>query len=212
MDPTTMSLAAECGMRSVLERSDHTAFVEGGFLYVWGGYHTVAGEEVFLPSDEIWLYDMSSGVWVTRAMGGEVPPSLSQTCGCSLNGVMYVFGGCDDNGHTNQLYCVNLLDGMLAWRKVTASEGSPPSPRDKHSCWVHADRLIYFGGYGCKQMREVNDCRSFVTDEISLVTVGTTLFRFWGWNNEVHAYDLRTNTWSQPQTRGCSSESQGSPQ
>ncbi|KAI1896426.1 hypothetical protein AGOR_G00094650 [Albula goreensis] len=202
MDSTTVSLFPEHGMRSARERSDHTAFVDGDFLYVWGGYYSVAGDEFFLPSDEIWIYDMSSGVWGTRAMGGEVPPSLSQTCGCCHKGVLYIFGGCDSNGHTNQLFCVNLLDGMFTWRRVTDSKGSPPSPRDKHSSWVHADRIIYFGGYGCKQMREVNDSRSFITDEISWVTIGATLFRFWGWNNEVHVYDISTNTWSEPQTHG----------
>ncbi|KAJ8284359.1 hypothetical protein COCON_G00032090 [Conger conger] len=189
-------------MLSARERSDHTGFVDGGFLYVWGGHHSVAGEQVFLPSDEIWVYDMSSGVWSICAMGGEVPPTLSQTCGCCLNGVMYIFGGSTEDSHTNQLYCVNLRDGMFAWRRVTESKGSPPSPRDKHSCWVYADRLIYFGGYGCKQTREVTRSRNFITDEMSWVTTGTTLFRFWGWNNEVHVFNLRTNTWTEPQTHG----------
>lgn len=202
MNSTTLLSAGELGMLSPRERSDHTAFVDEGFLYVWGGHHSVAGEQVFLPSDEIWVYEMSSGVWFNYAMGGEVPPTLSQTCGCCLNGVMYIFGGSSENGHTNQLYCVNLLDGMFAWKKVTDSEGSPPSPRDRHSCWVYADRIIYFGGYGCKQIREVSNTRSFITDEMSWVTIGATLFRFWGWNNEVHVFDLRTNTWSEPQTHG----------
>ncbi|KAJ8364496.1 hypothetical protein SKAU_G00133270 [Synaphobranchus kaupii] len=202
MNSTTVSPVAEVGMLSARERSDHTAFVDGGFLYVWGGHHSVAGEEVFFPSDEIWVYDMSSGVWTIYAMGGEIPPTLSQTCGCCVNGVLYIFGGCAENGHTNQLYCVDLLDGMFTWRNVTDSTGTPPSPRDKHSCWVYADRLIYFGGYGCKQMREVTDSRRFITDEMSWVTIGTMLFRFWGWNNEVHVFDPRTNTWSEPQMHG----------
>ncbi|XP_036404430.1 kelch domain-containing protein 1-like [Megalops cyprinoides] len=197
-----MDSTAELRMWSPRERSDHTAFVEGDLLYVWGGYHSVAGEEVFLPSDEICLYDMSSGIWETQAMTGDVPPSLSQTCGCCLNGVMYIFGGCNDNGHTNQLYWVNLLDGMFAWRKVTDTKGTPPSPRDRHSCWVYRDRIIYFGGYGCKQLREVNDSQSFITDEASWATIGTALFRFWGWNNEVHVYDPKTATWNEPQTNG----------
>lgn len=36
-------------------------------------------------------------------MTGEVPPSMSGTCGCYLNGHIYIFGGCDDNGQTNQV-------------------------------------------------------------------------------------------------------------
>lgn len=36
-------------------------------------------------------------------MTGDVPPSMSGACGCSLEGHMYIFGGCDDNGQTNMV-------------------------------------------------------------------------------------------------------------
>ncbi len=45
------------------------------------------------------------------SMTGEVPPSLSGACGCSLDGLMYVFGGCDRIGQTNQ---VRLSDHTVA--------------------------------------------------------------------------------------------------
>ncbi|CDQ78318.1 unnamed protein product [Oncorhynchus mykiss] len=75
-------------------------------------------------------------------MSGEVPPPMSGTCGCSLNGDMYIFGGCNDNGQTNQLYCVNLLDGKYSWRKVNHKSGSSPSPRDKRTCWVFNGSVV----------------------------------------------------------------------
>lgn len=43
-----------------------------------------------------------------------------------------------------QLYCVNLLDGIYTWRKVNHKSGSPPSPRDKLSCWVFNGRQAFF--------------------------------------------------------------------
>lgn len=36
-------------------------------------------------------------------MTGDVPPSMSGACSCSLDGHMYIFGGCDDNGQTNMV-------------------------------------------------------------------------------------------------------------
>lgn len=36
-------------------------------------------------------------------MAGEAPAPMSGTCGCSLNGHMYIFGGCDEHGQTNQV-------------------------------------------------------------------------------------------------------------
>lgn len=40
-----------------------------------------------------------------RHMGGEVPPVLSQTCGAYLQGILYIFGGCDNNDYTNLVSC-----------------------------------------------------------------------------------------------------------
>ncbi|XP_029568417.1 kelch domain-containing protein 1 [Salmo trutta] len=189
-------------MLNSLERSDHTAFVEGSFLYVWGGCKSVSGTETLLPSDEIWLCDLESGIWERRGMEGEIPPALSGACGSYHNGTLYVFGGCDPNGHTNQLYSVDLLEGCYTWRKVTGAGGNTPSPRDKQSCWVNRDRLIYFGGYGCKTIREVNNSRNFTVHESSWAMIGTAFFRFWGWNSEVNVFDTRTATWEEPETHG----------
>nr|XP_020481714.1 kelch domain-containing protein 1-like isoform X2 [Labrus bergylta] len=91
-----------CSELVARERSGHTAVVEDSLLYVWGGYMSVADDEVFLPNDEIWAYDLEQGSWKVFHMPGEVPPSMSGTCSCSLDGHMYIFGGCDDFGQTNQ--------------------------------------------------------------------------------------------------------------
>ncbi|KAL0984447.1 hypothetical protein UPYG_G00141670 [Umbra pygmaea] len=197
-----MNSRTDAEILSSLERSDHTAFVEGNILYVWGGCQSRSGTEVILPSDEIWLFDLQSGLWERRGMAGEPPPALSGTCGSYYNGTLYVFGGCNHTGHTNQLYNANLLDASYTWRRVTDVQGNTPSPRDNHSCWAHRDRLIYFGGYGCKTITEANNSRSFVVHDTSWVMFGATMFRFWGWNNEVHVFDLNTVTWSEPETHG----------
>uniref|UniRef100_A0A671V448 Kelch domain-containing protein 1-like n=1 Tax=Sparus aurata TaxID=8175 RepID=A0A671V448_SPAAU len=159
---------------------------------------SIADNEVFLPNDEIWVYDLEQGVWKVFHMAGEVPPSMSGTCGSSLNGHMYIFGGCDDNGQTNQIYCVNLTDGKYTWRKIIHESGSAPSPRDKLTCWVYNGRLVYFGGYGHKLLTDVDSRnRSFIVDEASWVEDV-----FWGWNNEVHVFDPVHEGWSEPKTHG----------
>ncbi|KAG5263000.1 hypothetical protein AALO_G00281340 [Alosa alosa] len=202
MDNSSEPRLSKLGLRKALGRSDHTAVVNGNNLYVWGGCQTVGREEVTLPSDEMWVYDMESGLWALREMKGDVPPLLSQTCSSHLQGCLYVFGGFDGSGHTNQMYCVNLDDGEFVWKRMTDAEGTPPSPRDKHSCWVYQERIIYFGGYGCKTVREINNVKNFTVDHTSWATIGTVIFRFWGWNNEVHMFEPETNTWSEPPTQG----------
>ncbi|XP_036006718.1 kelch domain-containing protein 1 isoform X3 [Fundulus heteroclitus] len=103
-------------------------------------------------------------------MTGDVPPSMSGTCGCSLNGHLYIFGGCDDRGQTNQMFAVDLTDGKYAWKKIIPEIGSAPTPRDKLSCWVYNGKLIYFGGYGQKTLAEISIWkRNFILDESSFV-------------------------------------------
>ncbi|XP_047464736.1 kelch domain-containing protein 1-like [Mugil cephalus] len=188
---------------SRLERSSHTAFIDNNTLYVWGGYQVVAGEDVILPSAEIWLCDLDSGAWERRKITGDVPPDLSGFCGANINSTLYVFGGCDPSGYNNQMFSVDLSTQCCSWVRLTDTKGTTPSPRNKHSCWVHKDRLIYFGGYGCKTIGEVqNTSSSFVVEEMSWSTIGNTLFRCWGWNNEVNVFDTHSATWSLPETRG----------
>ncbi|XP_042108236.1 kelch domain-containing protein 1 isoform X2 [Ovis aries] len=152
------------------ERSGHCAVVDGNFLYVWGGYVSIEDNEVYLPNDEIWTYDIDSGLWTMHLMEGELPTSMSGSCGACINGKLYVFGGYDDKGYSNRLYFVNLRtrDGTYVWEKITNFEGQPPTPRDKLSCWVYKDRLIYFGGYGCRRHNELQDC--FDVHDASWVT------------------------------------------
>ncbi|XP_075874164.1 kelch domain-containing protein 1 isoform X2 [Nelusetta ayraudi] len=198
--PPTMDSAFERHFSEVVarERSGHTAVAEDNLLYVWGGYMSVADDEVFLPSDEIWVYDLEQGLWQVFHMTGEVPPAMSGTCGCCLNGHMYIFGGCDDNGQTNLIYCVNLTDHKYMWRKIMHESGRAPSPRDKLSCWVYNGRLIYFGGYGHKLLTDVNSQnKNFIVDEASWVEDV-----FWGWNNEVHVFNPAEAGWSEPKTHG----------
>ncbi|KAF7203989.1 kelch domain-containing protein 1 [Nothobranchius furzeri] len=189
---------------SRLERSSHTAFIHNNTLYVWGGYQVAAGQDVILPSEEIWLCDLDSGKWEHKEITGDVPSDLSGFCGSNINSQLFIFGGCDSAGYSNQIFRADVSQLSCSWIRVTDTKGTTPSPRDKHSCWVHRERLIYFGGYGCKTIGEVRNTSSssFTVEEMSWATIGDTLFRCWGWNNEVNVFDPQSSTWSKPETQG----------
>ena len=36
-------------------------------------------------------------------MEGELPTSMSGSCGASINGKLYIFGGFDDKGYSNRV-------------------------------------------------------------------------------------------------------------
>ncbi|XP_041428976.1 kelch domain-containing protein 1 isoform X2 [Xenopus laevis] len=174
------------------ERSGHCAAMDHNNLFVWGGYVTIEENEVYLPNDEIWIYDIDSGLWTMRLTDGDLPPSMSGSCGACVNGKFYIFGGYDDKGYSNQLFFLDLhSSGQYTWKHINNFKGQPPTARDKLSCWVYDDRLIYFGGYGCRKHNELNDC--FDVHDASWE--GQI---FWGWNNDIHVFDTRTQTWFQP--------------
>eukprot|EP00064_Thunnus_orientalis_P010872 superscaffoldBa00001514_g10901 len=127
---------------SRLERSSHTAFIDNNTMYVWGGYQVAAGMDVMLPSDEIWLCDLDSGTWERQEITGDIPPDLSGFCGSHVNGTLFIFAGCGPLGWTNQMFSLDLTQQHCSWKKVTDTKGTTPSPRDKHSCWVHRDRAL----------------------------------------------------------------------
>ncbi|KAJ0016124.1 hypothetical protein NQD34_014414 [Periophthalmus magnuspinnatus] len=187
-----------------LERSGHITFIDENVLYVWGGYQGEDGEDVVLPGDEIWLLDLYSGTWQQRELTGDVPSDLTGFCGSFLNGTLYIFAGCDSSGYTNHMFTVDLRSECYVWIRITNTSGKTPSPRKNHSSWVHQDRIIYFGGYGCKTMREVQngDSSNFTVEDMSWTTIEGTLYRCWGWNNEVYIFDTLTSTWILPQTKG----------
>ncbi|KAK2500500.1 hypothetical protein MC885_008933, partial [Smutsia gigantea] len=148
---------------------------------------SIEDNEVYLPNDEIWTYDIDSGLWTVHLMEGVLPTSMSGSCGACINGKLYVFGGYDDKGYSNQLYFVNLRtrDGTYVWEKITNFEGQPPTPRDKLSCWVYKDR----------KLNELQDC--FDVHDASWEEE-----IFWGWHNDVHIFDTKTQSWFQPEIKG----------
>ncbi|CAB1334888.1 unnamed protein product [Coregonus sp. 'balchen'] len=141
------AIEKHCSELVARERSGHTALIERNVLYV----------------------EMCK-------MSGEVPPPMSGTCGCSLNGDMYIFGGCDDNGQTNQvddIYWgwnneVHMFDPTSASWSEPHTSGCAPEPRA-----AHASATLGHKGYVCGgRIRETR-------------------------TSDIHCLDLESWTWSE---------------
>ncbi|XP_014873027.1 kelch domain-containing protein 2 [Poecilia latipinna] len=181
------------------ERSGHIAVIDRNIMYVWGGYKNGQNHgfvDLYLPKNEVWTYNMESGVWMKHVTEGNLH-SMSGSCGTCLDGVLYLFGGHHARGNTNRIYRLPLRAPSLVWEEMRDLKGLPPSSKDKLGCWVHKNRLIFFGGYGYTP--QGSHLGAFETDETSSV--------MWegpkrGWNNHIHVLDLETSAWSQPITQG----------
>ncbi|XP_014325109.1 kelch domain-containing protein 2 [Xiphophorus maculatus] len=185
---------------SPAERSGHIAVVDRNIMYVWGGYKNGQNHgffDLYLPRNEVWTYNMESGVWMKHVAGGNLHTSMSGSCGTCLDGVLYLFGGHHARGNTNRIYRLPLRAPSLVWEEMRDLKGLPPSPKDKLGCWVHKNRLIFFGGYGYTPQGSHRG--TFETDETSSLNWDNPER---GWNNHIHVLDLDTSAWSQPITQG----------
>uniref|UniRef100_A0AAQ4R949 Kelch domain containing 2 n=1 Tax=Gasterosteus aculeatus aculeatus TaxID=481459 RepID=A0AAQ4R949_GASAC len=153
--------------------------------------------DLYLPRNEIWIYNMESAVWTKQVAGGNLHTSMSGSCGVCVDGVLYLFGGHHARGNTNRIYRLPLRAPSLVWEEMRDLKGLPPSCKDKLGCWVQKNRLIFFGGYGYAAQGAHQG--TFEYDE-STSQVWDSPGR--GWNNQIHILDLETSTWSQPNTRG----------
>ncbi|PNY11087.1 RING finger protein B-like [Trifolium pratense] len=150
------------------------------------------------------------------------------TCN-SINGGrhIYVFGGYGkDNCQTNQ---VHVFDTVNQTWSQPAIKGTPPTPRDSHTCSVVGDRLFVFGGTdGMNPLKDLHILdTSLQTWECPIIrgdgpeareghsaaVVGQRLFIFGGCgksadnNSEVYYNDLyilntETLVWMRPTTSG----------
>ncbi|KAG2457555.1 KLDC1 protein, partial [Polypterus senegalus] len=131
------------------ERSGHCAVVEGNWLYVWGGYVSIAENEVFLPSDEIWIYDMDSGIWIIF-FGGYGSKMLSE-----LNDIMNF--NVDEASWVGEMFWgwnneVHVFDTSGdSWIQPPV-KGTRPLPRAAHACTAVANKGYVFGGRVVNQL------------------------------------------------------------
>ncbi|KAH7850941.1 hypothetical protein Vadar_004872 [Vaccinium darrowii] len=109
-----------------------------------------------------------------REMGPMCGPGKrwGHTCNAIRGGkLLYVFGGYGkDNSQTNQ---VHVFDTATRTWSQPVIKGTPPAPRDSHSCTTVGDNLFVFGG---------TDGRSPLRD--------------------LHILDTSSNTWMSPSVRG----------
>ncbi|XP_066528991.1 kelch domain-containing protein 2 [Hoplias malabaricus] len=181
------------------ERSGHIAVIDRNILYLWGGYKSAeatATLDLYLPKNEIWTYNLEAGRWKMHLSKGDLPSSMSGSCGVCVDGVLYLFGGHHARGNTNLVYRLPLRASAFFWEMMKDLKGTAPTCKDKLGCWVYKNRLIYFGGYG--YVAQAGHRGIFELDESSLM--GDHAGR--GWNNHIHILNLETSSWSQPITKG----------
>jgi len=135
---------------------------------------------------------------------------------------MYIFGGYEGGARVNKFHRFDFLN--LLWQEVIAVEGSPPSPRDRHTGAVVADRLLVFGGYdgvhrtndlylynfegsSWEQVEKSNpDQWPSARHSHSAVSYGDSMYIFGGYDgaykNDLYRFNLESRRWSKVAAKG----------
>ena len=187
-------------------RSGHSSVFFNGQFIVHGGYkENDFIDTEYLPTDEIWSYNVEVSQWTRCSTTGNLPNSGTGICGscaCVCNGMLFLFGGFEKvRGPSSSVFTLDLHSHE--WIDHTSKiKGRPPSKRDKLCCWVNNGKIVYFGGFGIPPPRdresEING--DFVYEEFPFGPYTGS-----GWNNQVYVLDCSdTNeiVWQNPKSTG----------
>ncbi|PIK39126.1 putative kelch domain-containing protein 2-like, partial [Apostichopus japonicus] len=148
--------------------------------------------EKYVPCESLWVYNLELQEWTRHEVPGLNMIGRSGSGCFSHRGKMYVWGGFPN--HTKEVYCLDTAG--ISWQTIE-SEGEVPEYRDKFVSWQYHERLIVFGGFGPQPVDATKD--SWVLDPSSIVQ-GLPQSR--GWNNDLFEYNIETNRWRKPKTKG----------
>ncbi|XP_068464561.1 acyl-CoA-binding domain-containing protein 5 isoform X2 [Phaseolus vulgaris] len=197
-------------------RDSHTCTAIGDNLFVFGG------TDGMNPLKDLHILDTSLHTWVSPTIRGEGPPAREGHSAAVVGKRLFIFGGCgkssDSNNEVyyNDLYILNTE--TFVWKCATTS-GSPPSPRDSHSCSSWKNKIIVIGGEDGHDYY-LSDVHILDTDTLiwrelsasgqllppraghSTVSFGKNLFVFGGFTdaqnlyNDLYMLDIDTGVWT----------------
>ncbi|KAL0270801.1 UNVERIFIED_CONTAM: hypothetical protein PYX00_008093 [Menopon gallinae] len=152
--------------KTPVARSAHGAVVHGGKLWIFAGYDGNA------RLNDMWTISLSgdSNVWTEVPQAGDCPPTCCNFPVAVARDCMFVFSGQSGAKITNRLFQFRFSD--FTWTRISTEHilrgaPSPPARRFGHTMVAYDRHLYVFGG----------------------AADGTL-------PNDLHCYDLDTQTWS----------------
>ena len=131
-------------------RSRHSAVCLDTSIIIMGG---VGRSKQPLSTREIWKYNLYTEEWKKHVIPyqKEAPEPFYGAIAVVIEGTIHTFGGIGTEGERrNALWTLSRTErGCFTWRFMKyQNEDESPSPRNGHTGWEYAGKLLVFGGVG----------------------------------------------------------------
>ncbi|KAL4036161.1 hypothetical protein IC575_004888 [Cucumis melo] len=203
-------------------RDSHTCTTIGDNLFVFGGTDGMS------PLKDLYILDTSMHTWICPSLRGDGPEAREGHSATLVGKRLFIFGGCgkstsnNDEVYYNDLYILNTE--TFVWKQATTM-GTPPSPRDSHTCSSWKNKVIVIGGEDAHDyyLSDVHilDTDTLVWTELNTsgqllppraghttIAFGRSLFVFGGFTdaqnlyNDLHMLDIENGVWTKITTMG----------
>ena len=183
-----------------IARTGAAMTIIGDKMLIWGGFtQEIEGEgddrfplNVTLPEEDdedypIEEYDITEKCWrrhkTTGKDGNEtnIPAFGSGSVMVSMGGVVYLFGGWNDQEFSNNVFRFDPVG--MEWEKLEHRDGRRPVNKCFSGMVQHNGKLIIFGGIGAAAAGQGGGGAQYITCHDSKVTYD------YCWNNELHSFD-----------------------
>lgn len=138
-------------------RTDHTAVLYEGSMYVFGGYDGKA------RYNDLYKFKLRNKKysWKKIEAEGTVPLNRFGHSSVVCRDFMFVIGGWNGHDTMDDVYQYSFLSNL--WFEIRRIKGVRPKPRYRHSAIALKHEIIIFGGVDTSQQR-FNDLFKFNVD------------------------------------------------
>lgn len=205
-------------------RYHHSAVVHEGSMFVFGGYTgDIHSNSNLTNKNDLSEYKFATGQWVEWKFEGRCRPVARAAHGAAVyDGKLWIFAGYDGNARLNDMWTVSLIGNNNQWEEVNQHGDIPPTCCN-FALTVARDSMFVFSGQSGAKI--TNDLFQFNFNDKTWVRISTEhilrgappppekryghtmvsfdrhLYVFGGATgqtlpNELHCYDLDSQTWS----------------
>jgi len=205
-------------------RYHHSAVVHESSMFIFGGYTgDIHSNSNLHNRNDLWEYKFPTGQWIMWNGPGRKSVARSAHGAAVYDGKLWIFAGYDGNARLNDMWTISLLPGdTRQWEEVVQSGECPPTCCNFPVAVARDCMFVFSGQSGAKITNSLfqfhfktRTWTRITTDHIlrgcpapparryghTMAAFDRQLYVFGGaadniLSNDVHCYDLDTQTWS----------------